>query len=175
MAKKKKQKQQKPRQRMENWTDTNHLIALQGWARGGDSMEQIAKKIGITRKTLYIWRNKSAQINNAISVGKEVADFVVENSLFKQARDGNVQAIMFWLKNREPDKWNNKLSSDKQRLLNAQIEEAEAKARIAQASVDEYTNAKEKSRKALDNLSDEELRALAHIEIEKNKTERDEE
>lgn len=174
MARNKKKKQSKPRQRMENWTDANHLIVLQGWARSGDSMEQIAKKIGITRKTLYIWRNKSAQINNAISVGKEVADFVVENALFKEARAGNTQAIIFWLKNREPDKWNNSLTTDKKRLLNAQIEQAEAQARIAQASVDEYTNAKEKSRQALDNLSDEELRALAQIEIEKNKVEGDE-
>lgn len=68
--------------------------------------EQIARdKVGVSRQTLYNWRKKYGEIDEALRMGKDVADRQVENALFKAAIEGNVTAIIFWLKNRKPDKW----------------------------------------------------------------------
>lgn len=68
--------------------------------------EQIARdKVGVSRQTLYNWRKKYEEIDEALRMGKDVADRQVENALFKAALEGNVTAIIFWLKNRKPDKW----------------------------------------------------------------------
>ena len=40
-----------------------------------------------------------------------MADFQIENALFKSALDGNVTAQIFWLKNRRPDKWRDRQES----------------------------------------------------------------
>lgn len=68
--------------------------------------DDVAKKLGINRKTLYEWRKKSEKFSNAIMLGKEVTDQQVENALYKSAMSGNVTAMIFWLKNRKPGKWN---------------------------------------------------------------------
>lgn len=67
--------------------------------------EEVAKEIGYTRRTIINWRNSSSKINTAISLGKQYVDTQVENALLKQALQGNVTAIIFWLKNRKPKAW----------------------------------------------------------------------
>ena len=67
--------------------------------------DDVAKKLGINRKTLYEWRKKSDKLNNARMLGKEVTDQQVENALYKSALSGNVTAMIFWLKNRKPKMW----------------------------------------------------------------------
>lgn len=70
--------------------------------------EEAAKKIGISRKTLFNWRKASSRIENAISLGKQFVDTQVENALLKAAFNGNVTAMIFWLKNRKYDKWSDR-------------------------------------------------------------------
>ncbi len=41
----------------------------------------------------------------AIKDAKSVANALVETSLFEQALAGNTTASIFWLKNREPERW----------------------------------------------------------------------
>lgn len=116
------------------WLEPEGLILIEGWARDGLTEEQIAHNMGINQCTLYDWKNRFAEISNALKNGKEVSDFFVENALFKsacgfyveEAEDkidmrGNVvpttkrryvppsvSAQIFWLKNRRPDKWRDK-------------------------------------------------------------------
>lgn len=71
----------------------------------GLSDNEVAKKIGVSRMTLYNWRKKSKVIDNAIQVGKNTMDTQVENVLLQSALKGNVTAMIFWLKNRKPAKW----------------------------------------------------------------------
>ena len=93
----------------EKWLLPENLFLITMWARDGLTEEQIAKeKIGISRKTLSEWKNKFSDFGNALKRGKEVADYEVENSLFKAAKEGNVTAMIFWLKNRRRDKWRDK-------------------------------------------------------------------
>lgn len=90
----------------QQWLTPEGLIRLRGWAMDGLDDEQIARdKVGVSRQTLYNWRKKYEEIDEALRMGKDVADRQVENALFKAALEGNVTAIIFWLKNRKPDKW----------------------------------------------------------------------
>ena len=96
----------------EKWLEPENLLLLEGWARDGLTDEQIAKNMGISVKTLYDWKKRYSKICNALKRGKEVADYEVENALFKTALQGNTTAQIFWLKNRRPDKWRDKLKED---------------------------------------------------------------
>lgn len=123
------------------WTTPEGLEILRGLARRGLSDEDIAKSIGISRSTLYAWKNKYNAISDALKDGKLVADLAVESALFKKAigftvtdtktisfldketgelTEGKSEvttkhilpdtlAIMFWLKNRRPDLWKDKV------------------------------------------------------------------
>lgn len=93
----------------EYWRTTDGLILLQGWARDGLKDEQIAHNCGITVKTLYEWKNRYGDICDALKKGKEIVDYEVENALLKRAKQGDVTAQIFWLKNRRPEKWRDKV------------------------------------------------------------------
>lgn len=115
------------------WLEPDNLLRLEAWARDGLTLEQIAHNIGCNVKTLWEWTNKYPPICNALKKGKEVVDIEVENALLKRALgysyeetmiedspDGrkkrvtkkfippDVAAIVFFLKNRRPDKWRDK-------------------------------------------------------------------
>ena len=92
----------------QKWLTPEGLLLLEGWARDGLTDEQIAKKIGISRKTLNDWKNNYSDICDTLKKGKEVVDYQVENALLNSALDGNTTAQIFWLKNRRPDKWRDK-------------------------------------------------------------------
>lgn len=129
------------RGKYQEWLEPESLVLLEGWARDGLTDEQIADNIGITRATLYNWKNKYIDIFDAIKKGKEVADYEVENAMHKSAIgyfveetktyinevEGvktrrvektkkwiapNTAAQIFWLKNRRPDKWRDKPEED---------------------------------------------------------------
>lgn len=115
------------------WLEPDGLILLEGWARNGLTDEQIAHNMGITRKTLYEWKQKYGDICNALKKGKEVVNLEVENALLKRAlgyecteqrievseKHGkkvvqitkhiapDTTAQIFWLKNHCPDRYRN--------------------------------------------------------------------
>jgi len=116
------------------WLEPDNLIRLSGWARDGLTDKQIAKNIGINVATLYTWKNKYSDFDNALKKAKEVVDYEVENALLRNAlgyeyeevetwieKVGGVSkqrikktkryskpetlAQIFWLKNRKPTVW----------------------------------------------------------------------
>lgn len=121
--------------RIDEWLQEDKLILLEGWAKDGLTEEQIAKNMGISRPTLWDWKKKEVNIFNAIKKGRGVADYEIENALFKSAigytivlneekvtKDGdvvntkrdvhfppNVTAQIFWLKNRKSKQWRDKV------------------------------------------------------------------
>lgn len=84
----------------EEWLLDYNLILLEGWARDGLTDEQIAYNMGIHIATLCAWKNKYHEINEALKKGKAVADYMVENALFKSALGYDVE------------EWEEKLDSD---------------------------------------------------------------
>ena len=116
--------------KFDRWRTPEGLTLLRGWARDGATDEALAKAMGISTATLYVWKSRFPDISEAIKKGKEVVDCEVENSLLRRAlgytytevrreesADGvktttttkhvapDVAAQIFWLKNRRPDKW----------------------------------------------------------------------
>lgn len=117
------------------------LLRVQGWAREGLTDEQISRNIGIAIRTFYEWQERYPQFRQAIKKGKAPVDLQVENALLKRAlgyeyeetiteieqiEEGkqkthvrrikkqmppDVGAIVFWLKNRRPNKWRDKIEA----------------------------------------------------------------
>lgn len=92
----------------EEWLQPGKLLYLQSVVRDGLTDKEIARKMGIGIRTLYEWKNKFPQIAQALKNGKEEADAVVEQALYKAAVNGEAWAVCFWLKNRMPSKWRDK-------------------------------------------------------------------
>ena len=149
--------------KLNDWLEKDKLILLEGWARGGLTDEQIAKNMGIAPSTLYEWKKKSKEFSESLKKGKEIVDFEVENALLKKAlgytitlnkqkvtKDGDVVDIteevhvppdttaqIFWLKNRKPNTWKDKVETDEDKEAVANASQVIAKIRkVAQ----EYTD-----------------------------------
>ncbi len=99
------------------WISPQGLTLLKGWARDGLTDDEIAHNMGISRSTLYEWKKKFPDISDTLKEGKDYADYEIENALFNSAKGGNVTAMIFWLKNRRPAKWRERVE-DNQNLNN---------------------------------------------------------
>ncbi len=145
--------------KINDWLENDKLILLEGWARDGLTDEQIAKNIGISRASLYKWKKKEVDIFDALKKGKEVVDFEVENALLKRALGYEYEeetyekgiltkkvkkqvapdttAQIFWLKNRKPNTWKDRIETDEDKEAVANASQVIAKIRkVAQ----EYTD-----------------------------------
>ena len=95
-----------PRQtiyKRDNWDEK--LEKIEGWAMDGLIDEEIADKMGIHPSTLYEYKKKYPELREALKKGKDLVDRRVEQTLLSEALDGQITAIIFWLKNRKPDVW----------------------------------------------------------------------
>lgn len=118
------------------YKDTFPEIA-EGYARRGLSDSDIAKNLGISLQSYYDYQKKYPDFLEAIQRGKRPANIIVENALYKRCvgfeydevtqeigKDEkgkqvirkktvkkyvvpDVNAIRFWLTNREPELWKN--------------------------------------------------------------------
>lgn len=127
------------------WLEPENLILLQGWKRNGLTDEQIAHNVGINVRTLDKWKAKYGRIGQALKVGHEQANYIIEGELFKKARKGNTTAMIFWLKNNWRDKYNDsELSPEERKLAVARMEKLKADTRISEArakAAEKLTNA----------------------------------
>lgn len=112
------------------WLKEENLLLLTGWKRNGLTDEQIAYNMNIACSTLFEWKNKFPEISNALKIGRDESDIIIENAMFKSAQgydvieweekwcDGEVKkfykqrhiaasntAQIFWLKNRASERW----------------------------------------------------------------------
>jgi hypothetical protein len=71
----------------------------------GLTVEEIADFWKIRRTSLYRWTKKHPELGDTIKRGRDEADMTVVQSLLKQAKEGNITGIIFWLKNRQPKAW----------------------------------------------------------------------
>ena len=76
--------------RIDEWLEQDKLILLEGWARDGLTYEQIANNMGIGLTTLKEWRQKEPTIQSTLKKGREVADYEVENALYKKCLGYNI-------------------------------------------------------------------------------------
>lgn len=117
----------------QEWLEPENLILLQGWKRNGLTDEQIAHNIGINVRTLDKWKVKYGRIGQALKVGHEQANYIIEGELFKKARKGNTTAMIFWLKNNWRDKYNDsELSTEERKLAIARKRKLDAETSITE-------------------------------------------
>lgn len=127
-----------PRGRPSTYDPKRHPRVVLSLARKGKTNEEISAALGIVGKTLHEWRHKYPEISSALKEGKEYADSQVETTLYQRAMgysyqerktinlpDGGVRieitekivppdttAQIFWLKNRRPDEWRDKVQQE---------------------------------------------------------------
>ena len=123
--------------RYQKWLEKENLILLEGWKRNGLTDEQVAHNMGISVNTLNKWKQRFVQIRQALKVGHNQANFIVEGQLFRKATQGNTTAMIFYLKNNWRDKYNDSaLSPEERRLAKARVKKLAADTRIAEAKAD---------------------------------------
>ena len=85
---------------------------LEEWSTQGLYIKDIAAKMGISVTTVYDWMNKNPKIAAAIKKGRDKSIDMVENALFKSAINGNVTAMIFYLKNRAPERYKDRVDNN---------------------------------------------------------------
>ena len=123
------------------WLTQDGLTIIEGYARDGLTDEQTAHNMGISYTTLKDWINKYPSISAALKKGKAPVDIAVENALLKRALGydyeetiteieeyaggktkkhvrkimkhvaPDVTAQIFWLKNRKPKQWRDRVEN----------------------------------------------------------------
>lgn len=114
------------------WLSEEGLMLIKGWRRNGVTIKEIAtQNIGVSMTAFWGWYHKSEDLRKACADGKDVANYTVEDALYRRAVgydyeervyelvEGEVQltkifskhlppdtkAIMQWLFNRKPEVW----------------------------------------------------------------------
>ena len=122
------------------WLTDVGLLKIRGWARDGYTEAQIAGLMHVSMSTLSNYKIKYVEILEALKIGKEEADLIVEEALIKNATGfwteetttekmfdedlgklvvvrektvkkfipANPTSQIFWLKNRNSEKWKDK-------------------------------------------------------------------
>lgn len=70
--------------------------------------KELATFFGVSEQTLNAWKKAHPEFLESLKKGKEPADGKVARKLYTEALAGNVTAMIFWLKNRQPAKWRDK-------------------------------------------------------------------
>lgn len=98
-------------------------------AKEGKTLAEIADFLDVAMSTVSLWKEKHKEFSEAIKAGNQLSDDEVERSLYKRAngytrqiermgKDGREMcaeelppdpvSMIFWLKNRRPQKWRDK-------------------------------------------------------------------
>ena len=114
-----------------------HPKAVEELASEGKILTEIAKEFQIHVCTIHDWRERFPEFSDALTKGRDRADALVVDSLYKRAMgyeiteekpmniDGDVQIVrvekhipsdpasmFFWLKNRRPKEWRDKRETE---------------------------------------------------------------
>lgn len=153
---------------VDDWLTDDGLLLLESWARDGYTMTDISNKIGIDKDCFLRWKDRYPEIRKAVSKGKELVDYQVENALLKSAlgyktkevkvtttmRYGkvvetikevtdkeiapSVPAIQMWLYNRNKDKWKN--MNNAKTVFDDMEEDSSIEITVTRANKNETTN-----------------------------------
>ncbi|AOJ31413.1 hypothetical protein [Burkholderia metallica] len=73
---------------------------------------ELARFFGTTDRTIRTWKQQHPEFGEVLDQAKEVPDANVVGALYRNALAGNVTAQIFWLKNRQPAKWRDKVDHE---------------------------------------------------------------
>ena len=80
-------------------------------AAQGLSQKQISRSLGVSWNTLNRNRKRSKDFNAAYEQGVAEGLSNVTNSLYEQALEGNTTASIFFLKNRDENRWRDRVET----------------------------------------------------------------
>ena len=92
--------------RLKIWEQPTKILVLESWARNGLKTALIAEKMGIARSTLYEWIRESPKIRDVLDQGGAFAIAFAEKMLMKKISEGDITAIIFFLKSRRGSVYN---------------------------------------------------------------------
>lgn len=114
------------------WLSEEGLMLIKGWRRNGVTIKEIAtQNIGVSMTAFWGWYHQSEDLRKACADGKDVANYTVEDALYRRAvgydyeervyelveeevrltkilskhLPPDTKAIMQWLFNRKPEVW----------------------------------------------------------------------
>lgn len=85
------------------------LVKVQALASQGLTTAQIGDVLGVHERTIYNYKKNNVQFLQAIKEGQAKGVATISNALFKSAKSGQVTSMIFWLKNRAPDEWKDRV------------------------------------------------------------------
>ena len=88
---------------------------MKKYASQGMTLKQIAESMGVSDRTLKNRKAEDEELQNAWLEGRAKGIQVVVNALFRKAKEGNVVAQIFYLKNMAG--WQDKVTVDDDRTL----------------------------------------------------------
>lgn len=71
------------------------LYEISKWARDGCIDDEIAKRLGVALSTFYVYKKRYSEFSESLKKGKEIADYEVEDALFKRARGYEYEEVIF--------------------------------------------------------------------------------
>ena len=71
----------------------------------GASRLRACEAAAIGRRTFYTWLNDDDDFRTDVEAAEAGCTMSVEDALYRKALDGNTTAMIFWLQNRAPDRW----------------------------------------------------------------------
>jgi len=79
------------------------MQAVELWRQTKGHISDICRTIGISRTTFYDWLKKDKEFANAIIDAEQELNDDVRDALIQKIADGDMTAIIFYLKKRHPD------------------------------------------------------------------------
>lgn len=131
--------------KFEKWLITGGLTGIRAWRRAGESFADIAKRLGISERTLEKRCRCYPDLDDALSLTGACMDAMVEEAIFKRALGytavevktvekpngqtevtrtekevaPDMSAATTWLKNRCPERWRDKQCESQPESLKA--------------------------------------------------------
>ncbi|MFS7400693.1 helix-turn-helix domain-containing protein [Carnobacterium maltaromaticum] len=154
------------------------LQEIEWWCREGLTEIEICKRLDVAESTFNNYKREFSELMESLKKGKEIADYQVEDALYKRAIGYEYEeetrqltdlgftttkivtkhvspdtgAIALWLKNRKRDSWQNTNTLD-ERLKQEQIKKAKAEAAILENAASKLS-AGEETAKHIQSLID---------------------
>ena len=73
--------------------------------RVGADAGMASRAVGVSRTALYKLMDRDSTFKEEVDEARNFADEVIVKRLYEKAKDGDVKAITFWLKNRKRHEW----------------------------------------------------------------------
>ena len=85
--------------------DKSIFQQIEDFAATGLTKKQIAFNMGINENTFNAYQERDGRVREAYDTGKAKGIQAVTNTLYSKAKEGDNTAMIFFLKNRDPENW----------------------------------------------------------------------